>query len=175
MKLLENKLRDGCAGEPIKLESISEIAALLKKLGAHLDIPGASAENAACHMTAQVLAGWARAFPEPPYPPDVEYALERLCRKVDVAKRVAAVYDGDWKKPLDRTPLALEAWPVLILFFLLHGAQLSSGDGDVYGKSLKSINAAFNAINLFVALGGGEHQATLAAAADKVLREVLAK
>ena len=101
-------------------------------------------------------------------------ALDCLCRKIDVLGRVRIAYDGDWRMALDKRPLPLDAWPVLILSLLVFAGAPDDGTGDGRGCALKWTNSAFNALELYRGLGGGEALQALCGIADERLRELTA-
>ncbi len=75
-------------------------------------------------------------------PTDIERAaIEALCRKVDIAKRLMVRYDADWKKPAGDELAPDAAW-VLTSALLIHQAQLQSSDN---ARTIKYLNSAFNA------------------------------
>ena len=82
-------------------------------------------------------------------------AFEKLCRKVDVAKKVWMAYDRGWAKPTDKTPLPASTWPLLATAFLYHATQLPSPDDNIRGRILKLINSAFNTVELGRKAGAG--------------------
>ena len=100
-------------------------------------------------------------------------AFEKLCRKVDVAKKVWIAYDRGWAKPTDKTPLPASTWPLLATAFLYHATQLPTSDDNIRGLILKLINSAFNAVELGRKAGAGNMK-TVADLAEAQLREILA-
>jgi hypothetical protein len=91
-----------------------------------------------------------------PLPASEQKALDCLCRKSDFLGQVRIAYDADWRMALDKRPLPLDAWPVLILSLLVFGAAVDDGTGDGRGRVLKWANSAFNAMELYRSLGGRE-------------------
>ena len=84
--------------------------------------------------------------------------LDVICRKLSVHRIVRTSYDIQWQRAINRAPLALEWWPLML--FLLLGKRISKGlDEDAYGIKLKRINAAF--IGTDVAEGLGMAQSKL--------------
>ena len=72
--------------------------------------------------------------------------LERLCRKVDIAKKVCRSYGLDWVKPVDRTPMEDEGWPLLVVALLRQARSFNRTYGHEAGIALKLVNTAFNAL-----------------------------
>lgn len=100
--------------------------------------------------------------------PELE-ALEALCRKIHIARRVWTAYDPPWKNPLERTPLPLEAWPVLIGALLHMAERRREVEPDGVGEALKYVNAAFAAMDLYREQGGGRFDDVLSARAEQIL------
>ena len=109
-----------------------------------------------------------------PLLPPEQKALDCLCRKIDVLGQVRIAYDADWRMALDKRPLPLGAWPVLILSLLAFGAALDDGAGDGRGLALKWTNSAFNAMDLYRTAGGAEALEALLGIAEQRLRELAA-
>ena len=76
--------------------------------------------------------------------------LERLLRKVEVAKRVWAAYDDTWSKPLLLEPLPAYAWPALVTAFLLRAEAAPDRAGR-----FKWLNGACSALDLAETTGAG--------------------
>lgn len=74
--------------------------------------------------------------------------LEMICHKVAVAKKVLAVYDADWKKTADATPLQTEYWPLLIAVLLVRATHCTRPNYDHRGLGLKCLNSALIALDL---------------------------
>jgi hypothetical protein len=142
---------------------------LMSSLGSRL--PDADAWPEAGNHTIGLLARLS-ALGHGPLPDSEHKALDCLCRKIDVLGRVRIAYDGDWRMALDKRPLPLEAWPVLILSLLMFAGPLDDGSGDGRGIALKWTNAAFNGLELFDDLDGGEALQTLRDLAEERLREL---
>ncbi len=107
-----------------------------------------------------------------PLPASEQKALDCLCRKSDFLGQVRIAYDADWRMALDKRPLPLDAWPVLILSLLVFGAAVDDGTGDGRGRVLKWANSAFNAMELYRSLGGREALQALDRFAEERLQEL---
>ena len=84
--------------------------------------------------------------------------LDVMCRKLSVHHIVRTSYDIQWQLAINRAPLPVKWWPLML--FLLLGKRISKGlDEDAYGIKLKRINAAF--IGTDVAEGLGMAQSKL--------------
>ena len=70
--------------------------------------------------------------------------LLRLCRKVDIAKKVATSYDAQWQSPIDRRPISPSFLMLLAMAFL----DLAIQSGDESPEALKYLNTAFNAMDM---------------------------
>ena len=79
--------------------------------------------------------------------------LDIMTRKIDIAGRVWARYDADWKSPIDRDAVSADA--VLGIALCLSLGELPPGE-DNKGRALKWINAAFNAVRLTEKLRGAD-------------------
>jgi len=124
--------------------------------------------NVTCDFLAHFHHKW------PQYLDQVEMsALDALCRKVDVARKVWLSYDKEWKNPALKEPLPNSVWPALIAAFLL-----ISTDGDrseeARGGALKFINAAFNALDFYEAADDSHNSSPLRTWAQMRLEEELA-
>ena len=81
-----------------------------------------------------------------------QYDLDILCRKLSVHHIVRTSYDIQWQLAINRAPLPIEWWPLML--FLLLGKRISeSTDENAYGLTLKRINAAFTGIDVAQELG----------------------
>ena len=136
-------------------------------LPAHADWPArgnVTVELAACVLRKQTLD-------EP-----TRDALEALCRKVDILKKVRVAYDDAWKKATQPEALPASDWPALIAG-LLHAAGLErSNQPDGRGRALKLVNTAFNALDLYRERAGGSEaklMSPLRGWAESSLKETL--
>lgn len=105
-------------------------------------------------------------------PPDdgERHALDALCRKVDIAKRLMSRYDDDWKKPCSNEPAPKQAWALTVALFI-HVSRFYRGDGNNgIGLALKYLNTAFNAATL-----APEHSDALVDLVQTHLNEVLGR
>lgn len=99
-------------------------------------------------------------------------ALDRLGRKVDIAKRVCSAYDGSWEKPVDSNPLPPPFRPALVAAFIDAASRQDVSTEDGLGAALKLVNSALNALDLFGEEGLGSWLAPLTAAAVAVLDDL---
>ncbi len=74
--------------------------------------------------------------------------LEMICHKIAVAKRVLALYDSDWKKTADTTPLQAKHWALLIAVLLVQATHGTRPDCHHHGLGLKCLNSALIALDL---------------------------
>ena len=112
------------------------------------DVPAAGVWPANGNVTVEFLVHLAYKATVPPTAEELGGVL-RLCRKVDIAKAVRTRYDAEWNRPTDSELIALAAWPLLVCVFLRHAIAVRSSEPDGKGLSLKLINAAFNALDLY--------------------------
>jgi|GEM_PF-6879990 len=102
-------------------------------------------------------------------------ALEALCRKVDIAKKVWKDYSPDWKTARVKEPLPLNWWPLLVAAFLQGATQAQSLPADERPVCLKFLNSAFRALDLYRAAGGKDFADELEQWADDLAgREIAA-
>jgi hypothetical protein len=99
--------------------------------------------------------------------------LDRLCRKIDIARRVWADYDPDWNKPLTERKLPTEFGPALVLAFLRRARECARGTPDDKGRALKFTNTALNAIDLCCGEADDTRKQDLMKMAAGQLRELL--
>ena len=72
-------------------------------------------------------------------------ALDAICRKVDIAKKLLDHYDGKWKAPVSDALINEHAWRLTALLFI-HVSQFYLSEGaNGRGQALKYLNTAFNA------------------------------
>lgn len=94
-------------------------------------------------------------------------ALDALCRKIDIVKKLMKHYDEDWKTPYSDDLAPDQAWALTAALFI-HVSQFYLNDGEGRtGQALKYLNTAFNAINLV-----DEHKQVLGDLAQKRLDEL---
>lgn len=98
--------------------------------------------------TAAVLAELGRAWPGP-LSPEQESALEALCRKIHVAKKVTTHYKPRWKKDAAAPSLSPLQGRLLVVVLIAWAAAQNAGTEEGRGLALKLINAAFAALDLF--------------------------
>jgi len=77
--------------------------------------------------------------------------LDALCRRIDVFKRLAALYDERFVDEVD--PAALPPEVCFTLAYVLIRAAERLEDGE-RGQALKFLNSAGNALNIYTAAGG---------------------
>jgi len=111
--------------------------------------------------------------PERPFTCNERHAIERLGRKVDIAKKVWVSYDAGWNKPVDKSPLPPSAWAALIAGFLHYAAIFDAPSPEGRGPSLKFINTALNAIDLYIEAGDAEHADILSRCAVQQMEKIL--
>ena len=118
------------------------------------------------NMTADVLR--TALGTEPVDAPTIR-ALEILCRKVDVWKRVWVAYDDSWKKAREKEPLPLSQWPALVAAVLHAASAMNAAAPAERGLRIKLVNSAFNALDLYRSLGGS----TMSDELDRWARDLL--
>ena len=74
--------------------------------------------------------------------------LDRLCRKIAVAKRLDGAYSRRWKRLKGCAPLSGSARAILVARLLLEASACLSGGGGERGWGLKCLNAALTALDL---------------------------
>jgi len=79
--------------------------------------------------------------------PKNDTAISALCRKIDIAKQVWVVYDGEWNKPLVKSPISEIVWGALALVMYWKADSIPISTGDQRGNALKYLNSAFSAIS----------------------------
>ncbi len=125
----------------------------------------------------QNTLGFARSVLEnapDPLGADEEAGVEALSHKIDVVKKVARSYDGDWKKPADEALLGGQEMETLALMFVFAAATDGDGSPDAGGKRLKWLNSAYNALDLSAAAGTDSSQlATIRGAVKSQLEQLL--
>ena len=100
--------------------------------------------------------------------------LDRLCRKVAVARRLDAAYSSEWQR-LDSAQLLDAASQSLLVALLLEQASaLGSADLDRRGWALKCLNGAFGALALVAAGVAIPEGARLNALAAELVESVTA-
>ncbi len=109
--------------------------------------------------TSTFLLGWSRDSAA-----QDSNVIWRLCRKIDIAKKLYANYDSDWNKPASNEPLAQEMFPVLCTILLIASCS------EEKGRALKLVNSCFNAIGL---VSSDTEQAKLLRLTNQRLDEVL--
>ena len=103
-----------------------------------------------------------------------EAGVEALSHKVDVVKKVARSYDGDWKKPADEALLGGQEMETLALMFVFAAATDGDGGPDAGGKRLKWLNSAYNVLDLAAAAGTDSSQlATIRGTVNSQLEQLL--
>ena len=145
----------------------------LRRLAARLPDAATDAVSASEESidTIAVLRDLARVAPGAP---DAERRawLDALMRKVHVAKRVDAHYDGRWRRRDGAAPLPAEAWPLLVAVLLAHATPARPDAEDERGFALKCLNAACAALEL-AGEGVGEREG-LEARAEALLAALAA-
>ena len=97
--------------------------------------------------TPQTLVKLAQRWPSTP-DQEGRAALEALCRKVHVAKKVMNSYQIDWKKDPEARPLDQIHQPLLIAVLLAYSSADKQGTETERGLGLKLLNAALDALDL---------------------------
>jgi hypothetical protein len=82
--------------------------------------------------------------------------LEVICRKLSVLRMVRTSYDSDWQMAIEKKPLGIEWWPLMLYLLLTLPDTTKSGPGNALGLALKWINAALIGIELARELGASE-------------------
>ncbi len=80
------------------------------------------------------------------YQAEDHYILTQLLNKVDISKRVYMQYDGEWKKPINKTLVPDPILLALALIFVQCALTKTQQDEHERGYFFKYLNTAFNCI-----------------------------
>ncbi|MFQ5916308.1 MAG: hypothetical protein ACE5I0_00680 [Candidatus Binatia bacterium] len=92
-----------------------------------------------------------------------------------MAKQVQQVYELGWRNISDAEPLQASFWSLLIAIFLAYSHHEDEADEDARGLALKSLNAAFSALDIAKSLEEVPHLPTLRSRAQHILESMLEK
>jgi len=73
--------------------------------------------------------------------------LDKLCRKINVAKTLSEYYEPDWKKSAGAVSMSTQSWPVILAVLLSYPVR---GDDHYKGRTLKYLNAVYTAFAILV-------------------------
>jgi len=99
--------------------------------------------------------------------------LNVVCHKLSVHQIVRTSYDMQWRLAIQKTPLEVKWWP-LMLFLLIRKCTSKKPSKGNLGLHLKRINAAFSGIDVARRLGVNESKIQqLTQLAEQRLRELI--